>query len=127
MEDLGFEDLDKYLLNQNGKIIHQIWFGTIPNKKTAKKAFEGLRKYRDSWLIENPSWTYVCWNLSRCKDLVRLFYGQHKEMYDKYQYQGQDNCSGNVDMSFLPKCSSSSSVQLVYNSMKGLCARQCFF
>jgi mannosyltransferase OCH1-like enzyme len=89
MEDLDFEDLDKYLLNQNGKIIHQIWFGTIPNKKTAKKAFEGLRKYRDSWLIENPSWTYVCWNLSRCKDLVRLFYTQHKEMYDKYPYQIQ--------------------------------------
>ena len=76
MENLDFADFDKYLLKIKGKIIHQIWFGTIPNKKVAKKAFESLRKYRDSWLIQNPSWTYVCWDLSRCKDLVRIFYPQ---------------------------------------------------
>ena len=89
MEDLEFTDFDNYLLNTKGKIIHQIWFGTIPNKKAAKKAFEGLRKYRDSWLIQNPTWTYVCWNLSRCKDLVKTFYTQHREMYDRYPYQIQ--------------------------------------
>ena len=72
MEDLNFEDLDNYLLNQNGKIIHQIWFGTIPDKRAARKAFEGLRKYRDSWLVNNPTWTYVCWNLDKCKALVNL-------------------------------------------------------
>jgi mannosyltransferase OCH1-like enzyme len=86
MDDLSFEDLDNYLRKQNGKIIHQIWFGTIPNKKIAKKAFESLRKYRDSWLNQNPSWTYVCWNLVKCKDLVKYYYCQHKEMYDNYPY-----------------------------------------
>ena len=89
MEDLSFDDFDNYLIKCKGKIIHQIWFGTIPNKKTAKKAFKGLRKYRDSWLIQNPSWTYISWNLERCKDLVRSFYSHHKEMYDKYPYQIQ--------------------------------------
>ena len=89
MENLEFNDFDKYLIEINGKIIHQIWFGTIPNKKVAKKAFESLRKYRDSWLIQNPSWTYVCWNLERCNDLVKNFYPQHKEMYNKYPYQIQ--------------------------------------
>lgn len=89
MEDLGFDDLDNYLLNQNGKIIHQIWFGTIPNKKAASKALHGLRKYRDSWLVKNPTWTYICWNLERCSELVKYHYKQHKEMYDKYPYQIQ--------------------------------------
>lgn len=89
MENLDFDDFDKYLRKMKGKIIHQIWFGTIPNKKVAKKAFDSLRKYRDSWLIQNPSWTYVCWDLKRCKDLVKMFYPQHKEMYDKYPYQIQ--------------------------------------
>lgn len=89
MENLSFEDLDKYLLNQNGKVIHQIWFGTIPNKKAAAKALQKLEKYRDSWLINNPTWTYMCWNLQRCNELVKYFYAHHKEMYDKYPYQIQ--------------------------------------
>ena len=89
MEDLNFEDLDNYLLKQDSKIIHQIWFGTIPNKKEARKAFEKLRKYRDSWLIKNPEWTYVCWNLERCKELVKRHYAHHREMYDNYHYQIQ--------------------------------------
>lgn len=89
MEDLNFEDLDHYLLNQNGRIIHQIWFGTIPDKREARKAFEGLRKYRDSWLVNNPTWTYVCWNLDKCKALVKNHYAQHQEMYDKYPHQIQ--------------------------------------
>ena len=54
MEALNFEDLDKYLLKKDSKIIHQIWFGIIPNKRAAQKAFETLKKYRDSWLIKNP-------------------------------------------------------------------------
>jgi mannosyltransferase OCH1-like enzyme len=86
MEELDFEDLDRYLLKQNGKIIHQIWFGTIPNKKEASKAFEGMRKYRDSWLLKNPSWTYISWNIDRCLELVKHHYAQHREMYDNYPY-----------------------------------------
>jgi mannosyltransferase OCH1-like enzyme len=89
MNDLCFEDLDQYLLTQKGKIIHQIWFGTIPNKKEAKKAFKGLRKYRDSWLIKNPNWMYMCWDLNNCDMLVKKFYTQHLEMYKKYPYQIQ--------------------------------------
>ena len=36
MNELNFEDLDQYLLDQNSKIIHQIWFGTIPNKEKSR-------------------------------------------------------------------------------------------
>jgi inositol phosphorylceramide mannosyltransferase catalytic subunit len=89
MDDLSFEDIDTYLLSQRGKIIHQIWFGTIPNKKKAKKAFESLKKYRDSWLIKNPDWTYICWNLDRCDSLIFTHYPEHREMYEKYPYQIQ--------------------------------------
>ena len=86
MEDLDFEDLDRYLLGRRSKIIHQVWFGTIPDRKKAAKALEGLKKYRDSWLIKNDSWGYICWNLDRCRKLVSRYYPQHLDMYDGYPY-----------------------------------------
>ena len=89
MEELNFEELDRYLLGKKNKIIHQIWFGIIQNKKAASKAFEKLKKYRDSWIIKNPSWTYFCWNLENCEKLVKYYYPQHKEMYKNYTYQIQ--------------------------------------
>ena len=90
MQDLSFEDFDNCLLNANGKIIHQIWFDKgILSKRNAKKAFEGLQKYRESWLIKNPDWKYICWNLQRCKDLVKNHYKQHLDMYNKYTWSIQ--------------------------------------
>ena len=86
MEELSFEDLDKYLLEQKGKIIHQIWFGTIPNKNAARKTYKEFRKYRESWIVKNPNWTYICWNLDRCNELVKKHYLHHKEMYENYIY-----------------------------------------
>lgn len=89
MDELSFVDLDKYLINRNSKIIHQVWFGIIPNPAIAKKAFEGLKKYRDSWIINNPSWSYICWDLNKCRELMKNYYPQHIEMYDKYPYHIQ--------------------------------------
>jgi mannosyltransferase OCH1-like enzyme len=86
MNDLSFEDLDKYLIKKNGKIIHQVWFGTIPNKKKAAKTYEQLKPYRDSWINKNPEWYYISWNLDRCNDLIKYFYPQHLHMYKKYPY-----------------------------------------
>ena len=71
MEDLDFEDLDRYLLSRS-KIIHQVWFGVIPDKKKAAKAFEGLRKYRDSWLTKNSSWTYHLLELRKMPEVDEL-------------------------------------------------------
>lgn len=91
MEELNFEDLDQYLLKQNGKIIHQIWFmdGIIPSKAASRKEFESMKKYRDSWLTNNPTWTYICWDIDKSNELVKRHYTHHKEMYDKYPYQIQ--------------------------------------
>lgn len=91
MEELNFEDLDRYLLKQNGKIIHQIWFmdGIIPSKAASRKEFESMKKYRDSWLTNNPTWTYICWDIDKSNELVKRHYTHHKEMYDKYPYQIQ--------------------------------------
>jgi len=87
MEDLSFEDLDRYLLGCNGRIIHQVWFDNIlPNKRATRKAFEKLRNHRDSWLMKNPTWTYVCWNVDRANELIKQHYPQHLEMYQKYPY-----------------------------------------
>ena len=86
MEELSFKNFDQYLLKQKGKIIHQIWFGTIPNKRAARKTYQELQKYRDSWILKNPKWTYICWNLDRCNELVKNYYLHHKEMYDNYIY-----------------------------------------
>jgi inositol phosphorylceramide mannosyltransferase catalytic subunit len=89
MENLNFEDLDKYLLDQNSKIIHQIWFGIIPNKISASKALKKLKPYRDSWITKNPSWCYICWDLDKCYKLIKNFYPHHLEMYKNYPYHIQ--------------------------------------
>jgi mannosyltransferase OCH1-like enzyme len=89
MRQPEFEILDKYLLQQNGKIIHQIWFGIIPNKKEAKKAYEKLKIYRDSWIAKNPDWSRIEWNKPMCIQLVKNFYPEHTDMFKKYKYEIQ--------------------------------------
>ena len=89
MNELCFEDFDRQLLNKNSKIIHQVWFGVIPNRKKARKDFKSLKRYRNSWIIKNPNWTYICWGLERCRDLISQYYSQHIEMYDSYPYHIQ--------------------------------------
>lgn len=86
MDDLTFDQIDNKLLDSNGKIIHQIWFGTIPNKKAAKKALQGLSKYRDTWITKNPNWTYKCWNLIDCLKLMKQHFPEHLDMYNSYYY-----------------------------------------
>lgn len=89
MTQLDFDDLDKYLLRQDGKIIHQVWFGTIPNKKSAKKAYTSLKLYRDSWPIKNPNWCRIEWDKPMCVRLVEKFYPEHTDMFKKYKYEIQ--------------------------------------
>ena len=89
MNELSFRDFDEFLLEKKNRIIHQIWFGLIPNRREAKKALEGLRKHQTSWMDKNPSWTYTCWGFERCKELVKKFYPQHIELYNRYPYHIQ--------------------------------------
>lgn len=87
MDDLTFDNLDKYLLSQNSKIIHQVWFDNIlRSKKETRKSYEKLRVHRDTWLLKNPSWTYICWNVEKSEQLIRTCYPHHLEMYKKYTY-----------------------------------------
>ena len=87
--DLDFWDFDKYLLSQNGKIIHQIWFGTIPNKRDAKKAYQRLKIYRDSWIIKNPTWRRIEWDKKMISELIKNIYPEHDEMFRNYKYEIQ--------------------------------------
>lgn len=89
MSDLRFEDLDRYLQSQKGRIIHQIWFGTIPNKREANKAYEKLKTYRDSWKIKNPNWCHIEWNKDMCADLIKYVYPEHIDLFKKYKYEIQ--------------------------------------
>lgn len=84
--DTSFMNLHNNLLSKHGKIIHQIWFGTIPNKKQAKKDFKKLELYRESWIRNNPTWEYVCWNYERCENLIRLFYNEYSKLFNGYKY-----------------------------------------
>jgi len=86
MDTLEFEDFDNFLLQNKGKIIHQIWFGLIPNKREAKKAFIKLKKYRDSWIIHNPDLFYVCWDYNKCRQLIKNHFPEHLDMYQSYPY-----------------------------------------
>lgn len=89
MSTLDFEDLDTYLLQQKGNIIHQVWFGTIPNQRVAAKEYIKLRKYRESWSIKNPRWFRIEWDKIKSDKLVKTFYPEHYEMYILFPYEIQ--------------------------------------
>jgi mannosyltransferase OCH1-like enzyme len=89
METLDFEEMDRYLLAQNDRIIHQVWFGTIPNKKQAKKTYEKLKTYRDSWKIKNPTWCHTEWTKNMCSVLVKTHFPEHLDMYNAYKWEIQ--------------------------------------
>jgi len=86
---IEFHKLDDYLVSQNGRIIHQVWFGTIPNKREAKKYYDKLKQYRDSWKIKNPDWHHVEWDKKMCLDLIKTYYPQYENMFKKYSYDIQ--------------------------------------
>lgn len=86
---LEFKDFDKYLLDQKGRIIHQVWFGTIPNKKKAEKTYINFKIYRDSWKIKNPTWCHVEWNKQMSENLIKYYFPEHFDMYSKYKYEIQ--------------------------------------
>ena len=81
-----FENLDTKLLKQNGKIIHQIWFGTIPTRKKAALDLEKLSKYKKSWTLRNPSIYYHCWNWENSLNLVRNHFPQYLQMFNEYPH-----------------------------------------
>lgn len=82
-------EIDGELLEKNGKIIHQIWFGTMPNKREAKKAYKKLILYRDSWIEKNPTWHRHEWNKKECIEFVNSFYPEYKELLNGYRYEIQ--------------------------------------
>lgn len=84
-----FLKIDEELLSKDNRIIHQIWFGTIPNKSKAKKAYEKLKIYRESWDKHNPSWFRMEWNKKNCFNLVKQFYPEHLEMFNNYDFEIQ--------------------------------------
>ena len=86
-ENLTFDDYDRYLLNKNCKIIHQIWFSTgIQSKIASSKTLNLLKKFRDSWLNFNPNWYYKLWNQKESRDFIKKFYPEHLQLYDGYKF-----------------------------------------
>lgn len=89
MSKIDFLQFDNFLSKMGGKLIHQVWFGTIPDRSAAKKAYKKLTLYRDSWKIKNPDWTIIEWSKPLCIELVKRFYPEHEEMFKKYRYEIQ--------------------------------------
>ena len=84
-----FNNIDKYLQDKNSRIIHQVWFGTIPNKKEAQKTYKKLQLYRDSWKIKNPNWCHIEWNKEMSDSLVKIHFPKYYNMYKEYPYEIQ--------------------------------------
>ena len=89
MTDISFEDLDIILQNKNGNIIHQIWFGTIPNKLSSIYRYHTLRKFRESWKDKNPDKYYVVWNRNLSRLFLKKHYPEYLNMFNSYQYEIQ--------------------------------------
>ena len=86
---IDFQILDKNLIQKNGRIIHQVWFGTIPNRRIASKEYKKLKKYRDSWINKNPTWYRMEWDKNLSKTLVKYYFPEHYDMYCSFKYEIQ--------------------------------------
>lgn len=83
MSELSFEELDNKLLQQKGKIIHQIWFRL---SWRSKKLFEKFSRYQQSWIEKNPDWHYVLWNEKLAIALMKTVFPEYVELYKGYKY-----------------------------------------
>lgn len=88
-KDKSFEKKDCMLLNHKGNIIHQIWFGIIPNKKEAAETLKTLEKFQNTWIDNNKDMFYMLWGYNDCKSVVKLYYPEIYDMYIKYPYHIQ--------------------------------------
>lgn len=88
-KDYSFEDFDNYLDRQVTPIVHQIWFGTIPNPIAAKAEYKKLKQYRDSWTLHNPHLVHVVWNKSHCLELLKTHYAEYVDLFTSYPYEIQ--------------------------------------
>lgn len=84
-----FNRLDAFLIKQKGQIIHQIWFGTIPNQKEATICYEKLKIFRNSWRQKNPDWFIMEWDWEKCFSLIKTYYPEHIELFKNYRYDIQ--------------------------------------
>jgi mannosyltransferase OCH1-like enzyme len=84
-----FLELDQYLLSQDRMIIHQIWFGTIPNRMAASQTFKKLKSCRESWSLLNPNLLHMIWNKTQVIDLIKTYYSEFYELFHTYKYEIQ--------------------------------------
>jgi mannosyltransferase OCH1-like enzyme len=89
MESLDLKDLDFCLFAQKSRIIHQVWFGTMPNKREANKTYKKFKKYRDSWKVKNPTWYHMEWDKRMSELFVFNFFPEHYDLYINYVYEIQ--------------------------------------
>lgn len=84
-----FDLLDQYLLQQKRIIIHQVWFGTIPNRFKASKTYKELKHCRESWDILNPNLCHTIWNKSNSISLIKKHYPEFYELFQSYPWEIQ--------------------------------------
>ena len=89
MSNLSFDELDIILQQKNGKIIHQIWFGTIPNKISSMYKFHTLQTFRESWIEKNPTFYYILWDKNMCRLFLKKYYNEYIDTFNNYEYEIQ--------------------------------------
>ena len=85
-EEFSFDELDKLLLQHNGKIVHQIWFNL---SWKSKKLLAKFSRYRHSWILKNPSFRYICWNEKIALELIKTCFPEYLELYKSYPHHIQ--------------------------------------
>jgi Glycosyltransferase sugar-binding region containing DXD motif len=79
--------MDEMLLTKKPHgLLHQIWFGIIPNKKSAAKMWTSQQSFRESWAVNNPNWHIHTWSLQECQWLQRTKFPEYSETISKYKW-----------------------------------------
>jgi len=85
MRENAFDNIDKKLLENKGKIIHQIWYN-FKNPDEEQPIPDKYKKLRESWKINNPEWTHILWHDKMGDWLVYKHYPNFWETYSNYKY-----------------------------------------
>ena len=64
------------------RILHQVWMKVGNGPDTPPKEYDEMR---ESWRTSHPEWTFMDWDLPKCRALIIDHYPAYIQMFDDYK------------------------------------------
>jgi mannosyltransferase OCH1-like enzyme len=77
----SLEDNKDKILNNEGKVIHQIWLDYGSGNPEPPEMF---KEFRDSWVSYHPDYIHIHWNNEMALDIVKKYYPTFEKYFISY-------------------------------------------